>query len=172
MFSHELILAVIFQKHSKNLTLATSVIRFINVILAALLAGVSFGIWVGYNPANLSASSYVEQQQNTIRSLSVLMTSLVVIASVITIISAFRQRKDKVVFTTLIIAAIFFISCILISALGNKPIDNIVMGWTHNAPPANWTTFRDKWWSMHKMRTVAELIALALVTWASIRKDK
>jgi hypothetical protein len=150
--------------------LATSIIRFINIILAALLAGVSFGIWIGFNPFNLSASTYIEQQQNMIHSLSVLMISLVVTATVITIISAFRQKKDKAVFITLLIAAIFFITCILISALGNRPIDNIVMTWTNNAPPGNWATFRDKWWSLHIMRSMSELIALFLVTWVSIQK--
>ena len=135
-----------------------------------MLAGVSFGIWIGFNPSDLSASAYLEQQQNTIRSLSLLMTTLVVLASVITIISAFRQRKDKVVFISLLIAAIFFITCILISALGNKPIDNYVMTWTNNTLPSDWASFRDKWWSLHIMRTISELIALVLVTWASIRK--
>lgn len=152
--------------------MAITIIRFINIILAALLAGVSFGMWIGFNPANLSASSYLEQQQNTIRSLSVLMTSLVVIASIITIIAAFLQKNDKAAFITLLFAAIFFIMCILISAFGNKPIDNVVMTWTTNNLPTNWTTFRDKWWSLHILRTIAELMALCLITWTNVRKNK
>lgn len=165
-------LAVIFRRHSKIQTLTTSLIRFINILLAALLAGVSFGIWIGFNPANLSAASYLEQQQNTISSLSVLMTSLVIIATLITIISAFLQRKNKGVFVALLIAALFFIACILISALGNKPIDKTIMTWTPDNLPANWSIFRDRWWLLHIMRTISELIALVLVTWTSIRKDK
>lgn len=150
--------------------MATSIIRFINIILAALLAGVSFGIWLGFNPVNLSAATYVEQQQNTIRSLGVLMTSLVIIATVTTISSAFLQRKNKTVFFTLLLAAAFFFACILISALGNKPIDDIVLTWTYSDLPSNWTTYRDKWWSLHILRTITELIALVLVTWTSVRK--
>jgi hypothetical protein len=147
-----------------------SIIRFINVILAALLAGVSFGIWMGFNPVNLSAATYIEQQQNTIRSLSTLMTSLVVIATVITVILAFLQRKNKVTFVTLLIAAIFYLACILISALGNRPIDDLVLSWSYQHLPTNWTTARDQWWSMHILRTISELIALVLVVGASIRK--
>jgi len=150
--------------------LTTSIIRFINVILAALLAGVSFGIWMGFNPVSLSEATYVEQQQNTIRSLSVLMTSLVIIATVITVISAFLQKKNKTIFITLLIAAIFFFACILISALGNRPIDDLVLSWAYPDLPANWTTVRDKWWSLHIMRTITELVALVLVTFATIRK--
>jgi anthrone oxygenase-like protein len=164
-------LAVIFGNF-KMIALTIRIIRFINVILAALLAGVSFGIWLGFNPANLTASSYLEQQQNTIRSLSTLMTSLVVVASVITITSAFIQRKSKAVSLTLLTAALFFIACILVSAFGNKPIDNIIMTWTSNSLPNNWSNLRDKWWSLHIIRTFTELIALVLITWTSISKDK
>lgn len=147
----------------------SSTIRFANIILAALLAGTSFGIWIGFNPLGLSASTYLEQQQNTINSLSVLMTSLVIIATVITIISAFVQKNDKRVFITLLFAAVFFIACILISAIGNRPIDNEVMTWTKETMPKDWTNFRDKWWSLHIMRTIAELIALILIAWTNVR---
>jgi amino acid permease len=150
--------------------LTTSIIRFINIILAALLAGVSFGLWIGFNPSLLSSAAYIEQQQNILRSLSVLMTTLVFTATLITIISAFRQRKDKDVFITLLIAAACFIGCIIISAFGIKPIDNYIMTWTPGAPPADWIVFRDKWRSLHIMRTVSELMALLLVTWTGISK--
>ena len=43
------------------------VVRFTNIVLAALVVGTMFGIWLGYDPARLTASAYVEQQQNAIR---------------------------------------------------------------------------------------------------------
>ena len=147
-----------------------SVIRFLNIIVAALLAGISVGIWIGFNPLDLSPSTYIEQQQNTIRSLNVLMISLVVFATVITIISAFLQKSNKEDLIVLLIASLFFISCILISRFGNQPINKIIMTWTTDSLPANLSELRDKWWSFHIMRTVAELIALFLVTWISIKK--
>jgi archaellum biogenesis protein FlaJ (TadC family) len=151
--------------------MTTSIIRFLNIILAALLAGVSFGIWIGFNPVDLSASTYVEQQQNMLRALKVLMVSLVFMAAILTIVSAFLQKNNRTVFITLLVAAIFFIACILITRFGNKPIDDIVLTWTSNSLPGNWTELRDKWWSFHIMRTIAELAALLLVTWTSVKKD-
>jgi hypothetical protein len=148
-----------------------SVIRFLNIIVAALLAGISVGIWIGFNPLDLSPSTYIEQQQNTIRSLNVLMISLVVFATVITIISAFLQKGNKEDFIVLLIASLFFISCILISRFGNQSINKIIMTWTTDSLPANLSELRDKWWSFHIMRTIAELIALFLVTWISIKKN-
>jgi hypothetical protein len=148
-----------------------SIIRFLNIIVAALLAGTSFGIWIGFNPLSLSPSTYIEQQQNTIRALNALMISLVVIASAITILSAFLQRSNKSVFITLLVAAGFFVACMFISRFGNQPINNMIMSWTADSLPANWSQFRDKWWSFHIMRTLAELIALSIVSWASIKRN-
>jgi hypothetical protein len=73
--------------------MTSSIILFVNIILAALLAGVSFGIWAGFNPMGLSASVYIEQQQNMLRALRVLMVVLVFLATIITVISAFLQKK-------------------------------------------------------------------------------
>ena len=53
--------------------MTTSIIRFLNIIIAALLAGTSFGIWMGFNPLNLSPLTYIEQQQNMIRALNTSM---------------------------------------------------------------------------------------------------
>jgi len=146
-------------------------IKFINIIITALLAGVSFGIWIGFNPMNLSSSTYVEQQQNMLHSLRILLVSLVFIATIVTIISAFLQKKNNSIFISLLAAAIFLIACILITRFGNKRIDDIVLNWTSGSLPSNWAELRDKWWSFHIMRTVAELIAFLLITWTSIKRD-
>jgi archaellum biogenesis protein FlaJ (TadC family) len=149
----------------------TPLVRFLNIIVAGLLAGVSFGIWIGFNPSGLSPSTFIEQQQNMLQSLRTLMVSLVLLATIITILSAYLQKHDKSAFISLILAAVFFIVCILITRFGNKPIDDIVITWTKDAIPNNWTELRDNWWSFHILRTVAEIIALLLVTWTSIKKD-
>jgi hypothetical protein len=151
--------------------MTTSIIRFLNIIIAALLAGVSFGIWIGFNPLSLSPSTYIEQQQNMLRALNVLMLILVFSATLITILSAFLQKDNNKVFTTLLIAGLFFIICIIISRFGNQPINKIIMTWKPDSLPGNLSELRDKWWSFHKMRTFAELVALSLVTWTGIKKN-
>jgi hypothetical protein len=150
--------------------MTTSIIRFLNIIIAALLAGTSFGIWIGFNPSNLSPSTYIEQQQNMISALNVLMIILVFSAAIITIMSAILQRGNKQAFIPLLLASLFFISCIIISRFGNQPINNEIMTWTSGTVPGNLSELRDHWWTFHIFRTIAELIALSLVTWTSIKK--
>lgn len=147
------------------------IVRFLNVIITAVLAGVSLGIWIGFNPMDLSPAAYLEQQQNMLRSLRKLMVSLVFLATIITLISAFLQKKNRTAFISILVAALFLIVCILITRFGNKPIDDEVMTWTQNSFPGNWSELRHTWWSFHMMRTIAESAALLIVTWTSIKKD-
>jgi hypothetical protein len=149
----------------------TTIIRFLNIILVALLAGTSFGIWVGLDPANYSASTYIEQQQHLVLSLQTLLVSLVIIATLVTLTSAFLQREDKKTFMALLAAACFLLLCIVITRFGNLPIQTEMMTWNIQAVPEDWMVLRDQWWSFHIQRTVAELVALALVAWTSVQRS-
>jgi len=148
----------------------TTFIRFLNIILVALLAGTSFGIWVGLNPMNYSTSTYIEQQQHLVLSLQTLLVSLVIMATLVTMVSAFLQRKHKTTRIALAGAAVFLLSCIIITRLGNVPIQTEMLTWNADSVPDDWTRLRDDWWSFHIMRTIAELIALVLVAWTSVQK--
>jgi uncharacterized membrane protein len=145
-----------------------AIVRFANIVFAALIAGGVFVIWTGYDPAALSPSTYVEQQQNAIRALNVLMPVLGAITVLLTLVSAFLQRKDRRAFVLLVVAAAFLIISGLVTRFGNQPINAIVMNWDMARPPANWTDLRDQWWGFHKLRTFSGLIALVLITWASV----
>mgnify|MGYP000892099891 CR=1 FL=1 len=149
---------------------ARTLVRFANVIIVALLAGISLGIWIGFNPVDLSYTTYVEQQQNMLGSLRVLMVVLVFVATIITILAAFLEKQNKASFIRLLSASGFLIACILITRFGNKPIDDIVMTWTTKSSPSGWTDIRDNWWTLHVARTLTELIAFSLILWTAIKK--
>ena len=120
-------------------------VRLANIIFPALIAGGMFVIWAGYDPATLSPSTYVEQQQNAIRALNVVMPVLGAIAIALTLVSAFLQRKDRTVFVLLVVAAAFLIISAVVTRFGNQPINALVMSWDIARPPANWTELRDQW---------------------------
>jgi uncharacterized membrane protein len=139
--------------------------------MAGLIAGTLLGIWLGYNPKNLSAATYLEQQQSVIKALNTLMPLLGLITIILTLISAFLQKDNKTVFITLVIGAIFLVISGLVTRLGNQPINNIVMTWNKATVPNNWTELRDKWWSLHIIRSVTALVAFCLIVWTAVRKD-
>lgn len=149
--------------------MAIKVVRFLNIFAAALLAGTSFGIWLGFNPMSYSPSTYLEQQNHLVRSLNTFMIILVFGTTILTITSAYLQRTNKITSITLFVAAAFFISCIVITRLGNIPIQNVMLNWNANSLPENWNLLRDQWWTFHIMRTITELIALSLIVWTNVR---
>lgn len=152
--------------------MAKTIITFLTILSAALLAGIMFGIWIGYNPINLSEPSYIEQQQNMIRRLKVLMPLLGLATIVLTVVSAFLNKQSKITFISLLIAAMFLVVSGLITRFGNQPINDIVMTWSVDSPPANWIELRDKWLSLHIIRTVIVLSALCILILMGIRSSK
>jgi uncharacterized membrane protein len=139
--------------------------------MVALVTGTIFGIWIGYNPKDLSAPTFIEQQQNAILALNTLMPILGLITILLTLTSAFLQRKDKIAFSILVVASVFLIVSGLITKFGNQPINSIVMTCDMNTPPNNWTELRNQWWIFHEFRTLSAFIGLCLIVWTSLKKD-
>jgi hypothetical protein len=123
------------------------IIQFSNIVLTGLIAGVIFGIWIGYNPRDLSAVTYVEQQQNAIHAPNVLMPILGLISILLTLVNALMRKREKSKRYLLIMAAILLIAGGLITRFGNQPINAIVISWNAETIPDTWTALRDKWWS-------------------------
>lgn len=145
------------------------IVRFINTLMAALLAGIVFGVWAGFNPYDLSAAVYIEQQQNLIRQLNVPMPLFGFLTILITLVAAFLNRNNKQTMTLYIIAAVFLIVTGLITKFGNQVINAQVITWNSMDPPAHWKTARDHWWILHCYRTVTALVALVILLWVDAR---
>ncbi|MDO8481803.1 MAG: DUF1772 domain-containing protein [bacterium] len=143
-------------------------IRFANILLAGLIVGTLFGIWLGFNPAGLTASAYVEQQQNAIRALNVTMPILGAICIVLTITHAFLVRSSRAVFYLLLVGVIFLIVAGLVTRFGNQPINANVITWLASAPPSSWMEARDQWWTWHIVRTLAGVAGFVCIVAASV----
>ena len=113
--------------------------------MAELIAGTIFGIWIGYNSQNLSSPTYIEHQQSVIKALNTLMPILGLITIVLTVISAFLQKDNKIIFISLLVATVLSIISGLVTRFGNQPTNGIIMSWNKADVPSNWTELRDKW---------------------------
>ncbi len=147
------------------------IIRFLNMLMAGLIAGSLFVILIGYNPQTWSGQTYVETQQSVIKALNTLMPILGLITIVLTLISAFLQKNNQAVFITLLIAAGLLVIGALVTRFGNQPINSDVMTWDKLNLPDNWTELREKWWSFHIIRAVTTFLAFCLIVWTCMHKD-
>jgi uncharacterized membrane protein len=146
------------------------VIDFANLLLAALVVGTMFGIWLGYNPAGLSATVYVTQQQHAIGALNVVVPILGGVTVLLTMIAATLAAGDRPRLVLLLLAAGCFIAAGLITRFLNQPINAVVMTWSAEAPPANWMQLRDDWWRWHVMRMAAGIGGLSLLIAATLKR--
>lgn len=145
-----------------------ALIRFASLLLTALLVGTMFGIWLGFNPAALSATAYVEVQQNAIRSLNVALPLLGLCCILLTATLAVLARRDRRTRYLLIAAVLCLVAAGLITRFANQPINAVVITWSPQAPAANWAELRDTWWYWHVWRTIAGVAALALTLLADV----
>ncbi len=143
---------------------------FANLLLAALVVGTMFGIWLGYNPADLSPRAYVEQQQHAIRTLNVTLPVLGAVTVLLTLASAFLARRSRGRFALLLGAAACFVAAGLVTRLLNQPINAMVITWAADAPPMNWVELRDEWWRWHMVRTGFGIVGLSLLILANLIK--
>lgn len=143
-------------------------VRFISLLLTSLLVGTMFGIWLGFNPAALSATAYVEMQQNAIRALNVSLPVLGLVCIIFTAALAVLTKHDQRTRYLLVAAVLSLIAAGLITRFANQPINAVVITWSPQAPAANWAELRDTWWYWHVWRTIAGIAALALALLAAV----
>lgn len=148
--------------------MTAATIRFVSLLLTSLLVGTMFGIWLGFNPAALTASTYVEMQQNAIRALNISLPVLGLACILLTAALAVLTKSDKRGRFLLVASAICLVTAGLITRFGNQPINAVVMTWSPHAPAGNWMELRDTWWSWHILRTMAGVGALALALLAAV----
>ncbi|MDT3678709.1 MAG: DUF1772 domain-containing protein [Burkholderiaceae bacterium] len=144
-------------------------IGYVLLLLLAAVVGTMFGVWLGFDPSQLSARAYVEQQQNAIRALNTLLPVLGAVCIALTLVLAFRTHVTNLRYL-LLAAAACLIAAALITRFGNQPINALVLHWTAETPPEDWQTWRDRWWWLHEIRTLAGVVAYALTLLAVLRR--
>ena len=141
-----------------------TVLDFVTLFFAGLLAGALFVIDYGVGPAVaavLDDQSQVRVRQALILSLRVLVPAIyiptILLGGVITVLVgvdpgfAFRLAGLLVVLTSF-----------LLTLVGTAPINATILDWQPSAPPKNWRTVVGRWGRLDKARTLAAVAAFAL----------
>jgi hypothetical protein len=146
------------------------IIDFADLLLASLLAGAIFGVFLFMSPAGLDAATYVVQQQNGIRALNNVMPLLGGATILLTLAAAFAASGDPVRMSLLFAAAASLIVVGVVTRFLNQPINAVVMTWDANSPPAEWASLRDAWWRWHIVRLGLSILGLSLIIAAALRR--
>lgn len=149
--------------------MSAAIMDFVDLLLCGLLVGAMFGAWLMLRPARLDAPTYVLVQQNAIRALNDVLPALGGLTILITLAAAFVAREDRTLMIMLIVAGVSLTIAGIITRFSNQPINAVVMTWAADAPPADWTLLRDRWWYWHVVRMTFALTAFFLIIGAVLR---
>lgn len=147
--------------------MARRIALFASLFFVGLTSGGAFVVYLVYNPASMAPAFYVETMQHAIR----LLTPLAVVLNLglfCTTASAVLAHRNRLSFYLLIAASICLIAAVLVTVLGNWPINNQIITWDSNSPPSNWTELRDEWWRFHIARAVLVITGLSCVVLAAL----
>jgi len=156
-------IADIWMRATLAVKMARQMAAFASLFFTGLVAGAAFVIWIEFNPAGLSASFYVQSMQHAIRDFTVPLPAIVMLSVVSTASASFLYRREGRSFYLLLAAFICTVLVAVVTAIGNIPINNQIETWTPAAPPSNWSHLAIVWWQYQSIRTIASVVALALV---------
>jgi len=148
----------------------STMIDLIDVLLAALLVGAMFGVWLMLNPARRSAGLYITLHQQGIRSLNTALPAFGAATVVLSIAAAILAGGGSARFPLLVATAACFATAGFITRFRNQQINAIVITWKRDAPPANWSQITDQWLRWHLVRFSVGLGGLSLLIAALLRR--
>ena len=147
----------------KSVPIWISIIQIAAITSIALVAGSTFGIWLGYNPLFYSASTFVEVHQGAVKGLNFLLPAIAMTAIVCVIVLAYRIRRSGTPFYLYLLALALIMSGGLITRFINQPINADIVNWSPTSLPDGWQSVRNTWWTFHIVRTISSITAMVLL---------
>ena len=139
----------------------------INLIAVGSLAGLSFGVQLGLVPAlnHLDASTYITIMQGIIPTFTHTALPLMVMGLATFLVRLLWLRSPCRAMRYWTMAAFgFFLAGGWITLRGHFPLNNQVIHWSAQHPPAEWEHLRQQWCRLNLCRfVVAQLGFLALL---------
>src|SRR5579859_7802223 len=143
-----------------------------SLLFVGLTAGAAYVVWFIYRPDGMSSAFYVESMQQAIRRLTIPLPAIVVLGLLFTAVAAYQARNDRAVFSLLLTACLCVLAVALITRFGNIPINNQILTWNIDSPPADWLPVAKLWWRFQTARVLLQTAALCLVSWAVLMRTR
>jgi hypothetical protein len=147
----------------------TKIIFFITLLAYAILASQAFMYILSLKQVQLSlnASSYIELRKLTdtfMRANFKYVIYIVFFANLLLVFSTIKAPKS-LLFVSATVAMVAFAIDIMLTLKGSLPINDIINSWSGNHFPTNWTTYRDRWFTIFQYRQIANIVGfLSLLT--------
>jgi uncharacterized membrane protein len=141
--------------------MTTKIIYTITLLAYSMIASQAFMYILSLKQVqlNLNASSYTELRKLidiSLRASFKYVIYVALLANVLLVIATLKT-PTSLVFITATIALVALVAEILLTLKGNLPINDVINTWSADNVPANWTSFRDKWFTIFQYRQIASI---------------
>ncbi|WP_374000797.1 DUF1772 domain-containing protein [Bdellovibrio bacteriovorus] len=129
-------------------------LKYLGLLLLGLMAGSSFALVVGVGPTleNLSILAYLEFHRNWNHSFS-MMSPIVYALALLTLVANMylsRGRWKSMEYLLMVFAVICVLNELLMTYMGNLPLNQLITSWDLMSPPPDWMGIRSQWlWFMY-----------------------
>ncbi len=144
--------------------------RFVNLLLAGLLAGNEFGTWAAVHPAlgELSARERIRAEQEVTRRYAKIMPFWMssVITSCLQVLALTRDRRT---FFFTLASTVCFVAMLISTLLGNVPINNRVLELSPGNDSEEFLRLRERWDRLHAFRVLLNVAGLVFLCLREVR---
>jgi uncharacterized membrane protein len=157
--------------HLGRSVMALKIVELINIVLAALVAGVFWGPWVALTRsiATFDTETFLAIGYRLNLNLAPLMTVLMplsLLSTATTLVLSYGDRPGT--FYASLAGLVLFVVALAVTMTIEVPIANKVKSWSSSPLPDNWRQLRDRWASVHLIRVVTGIAGLALFVFGVI----
>ncbi len=153
--------------------MSLKIARFVNLLLAGLLAGNEFGTWAAVHPAleKLSTPERVRAEQEVTRRYAKIMPLWMssVIASCLAVLVSSRRTSS---FLPILLGTACFVAMLVSTAFGNMPINNRVLELSPESDSEEFLRLRERWDRLHAFRVLMNVAGLGFLCLGALREDR
>lgn len=151
------------------------IVRFVNLLLAALLAGNEFGTWAAVHRAlwSMPTPEHIRAEQALTRRFASIMPFWMVSVLVSCLPAlALARRGGASAFRFTLAGTFCFVAMLVSTVRGNVPINNRTLELSpEETPPEEWRDLRARWDRLHAVRVVLNVTGLGLLLLGTIREE-
>jgi uncharacterized membrane protein len=141
--------------------------RFASLVFAGLFAGFLTGVLVlELSLRSFDSTVYTQVRLVELDSLDKLAVATLLPALIATAVLVYRTFQTNTRWLT--VAALALLVFIFgLTLIVNLPINSDQLRWNAQSPPSDWADVRDRWQIAHTVRTVAAVLAFAVLALAA-----
>lgn len=158
----------------KEIKTMAKIVRFVNLLLAGLLAGNEFGTWAAVHRAlwELPTPEHIRAEQALTRRFGSIMPFWMssVLVSCLPVLALTRVRGSS--FRFALAGTLCFVAMLISTVRGNVPINTRTLELSpEQTPPEEWRELREHWERLHTLRAVLNVAGLSLLCISALREE-